>query len=120
MATGLASRGVRSTNSAIPTVVAGITRDIATLDSAIASMRSVMGPTAAAADSARALLGASRRAIDDLSHSVQGHDANIARIIANLDTTSALLQDFVRQVEAKPARLLTGVKPSPEYKRPLH
>jgi ABC-type transporter Mla subunit MlaD len=120
VAAGLASRGVRSTNTAIPVVVAGITRDIATLDSAIASLRTAMGPTAATADSARALLGASRRAIDDLSHSVQGHDANIGRIIANLDTTSALLQDFVRQIEAKPARLLTGVKPPPQFHKTIH
>ena len=120
MAAGLAAHGVRSTNTAIPVVVAGISRDIATLDSAIASLRGVMGPTAATADSARALLGASRRAIDQLSGSVQGHDANIARIIANLDTTSALLQDFVRQIEAKPTRLLTGVSPAPKFNRPIH
>jgi ABC-type transporter Mla subunit MlaD len=120
MATGLAARGVRSTDAAIPVLVAGISHDIATLDSTIAALRGVMGPTAATADSARALLGASRRAIDDLSHSVQGHDANVAHIIANLDTTTALLQDFVRQVEAKPSRLLTGVKPSPQYNHPLH
>lgn len=120
MAAGLASRGVRSTDTAIPVLVAGISHDIATLDSAIASLRTVMGPTAATADSARALLGASRRAIDDLSHSVQGHDANIGRIIANLDTTSALLQDFVRQIEAKPMRLITGVTPSPKFNRAIH
>jgi ABC-type transporter Mla subunit MlaD len=120
IAAGLASRGVRSTDTAIPVLVAGISHDIATLDSAIGSLRSVMGPTAATADSARALLGASRRAVDDLSRSVQGHDANIGRIIANLDTTSALLQDFVRQIEARPTRLLTGVTPSPQYQRPIH
>jgi ABC-type transporter Mla subunit MlaD len=120
IAAGLASRGVRSTDTAIPVLVAGISHDIATLDSAIASLRTVMGPTAATADSARALLGASRRAIDDLSHSVQGHDANIGRIIANLDTTSALLQDFVRQIEAKPMRLLTGVTPAPKFNRAIH
>jgi ABC-type transporter Mla subunit MlaD len=120
IAAGLASRGVRSTDTAIPVLVAGISHDIATLDSAIGSLRAVMGPTAATADSARALLGASRRAVDDLSRSVQGHDANIARIIANLDTTSALLQDFVRQIEAKPVRLITGVTPSAQYQRPIH
>lgn len=120
MAAGLASRGVRSTDTAIPVLVAGITHDIATLDSAIASLRTVMGPTAATADSARALLGASRRAIDDLSRSVQGHDANIGHIIANLDTTSALLQDFVRQIEAKPMRLITGVTPPPKYNKAIH
>ena len=120
MAAGLASRGVRSTDKAIPVLVQGISHDIASLDSAIASLRSVMGPTAATADSARALLGASRRAIDDLSHSVQGHDANIGRIIANLDTTSALLQDFVRQIEAKPLRLITGVSPAPKYNHAIH
>jgi ABC-type transporter Mla subunit MlaD len=120
IAAGLASRGVRSTDTAIPVLVAGISHDIATLDSAIASLRTVMGPTAATADSARALLGASRHAIDDLSRSVQGHDANIGRIIANLDTTSALLQDFVRQIEAKPMRLLTGVTPAPKFNRAIH
>jgi ABC-type transporter Mla subunit MlaD len=120
VAAGLAARGVRSTNTAIPNLAAGVARDIASLDSAITSVRGMLGPTTATADSARALLGSTRRAIDDLSHSVQGHDANIARIIANLDTTSALLQDFVRQIEAKPARLLTGVKPSPQFNRPVH
>ena len=120
MAAGLAARGVRSTNTAIPNLAAGIARDIASLDSAIASVRGMLGPTTATADSARALLGSTRRAIDDLSRSVQGHDANIAHVIANLDTTSALLQDFVRQIEAKPTRLLTGVKPPAQFNRPLH
>jgi phospholipid/cholesterol/gamma-HCH transport system substrate-binding protein len=120
MAAGLAARGVRSTNTAIPNLAAGVARDLASLDSAIASVRGMLGPTTATADSARALLGSTRRAIDDLSHSVQGHDANIARIIANLDTTSALLQDFVRQIEAKPTRLLTGVSPAPKFNRPIH
>ena len=120
MAAGLAARGVRSTNTAIPNLAAGVARDIASLDSAIASVRGMLGPTTATADSARALLGSTRRAIDDLSHSVQGHDANIARIIANLDTTSALLQDFVRQIEAKPTRLLTGVTPAPKFNHAVH
>lgn len=120
MAAGLAARGVRSTNTAIPTLAAGVMRDIASLDSAIASVRGMLGPTTATADSARALLGSTRRAIDDLSHSVQGHDANIGRIIANLDTTSALLQDFVRQIEAKPTRLLTGVTPAPKFNHATH
>jgi ABC-type transporter Mla subunit MlaD len=120
MAAGLAARGVRSTNTAIPNLAAGVARDIASLDSAIAGVRGMLGPTTATADSARALLGSTRRAIDDLSHSVQGHDANIARVIANLDTTSALLQDFVRQIEAKPTRLLTGVKPPAQFNRAVH
>ncbi len=120
MAAGLAARGVRSTNNAIPNLAAGIGRDLVSLDSAIASVRGMLGPTTATADSARALLGSTRRAIDDLSRSVQGHDANIGRIIANLDTTSALLQDFVRQIEAKPTRLLTGVTPAPKYNRAIH
>ena len=120
MAAGLAARGVRSTNTAIPSLAAGVARDIASLDSAIASVRGMLGPTTATADSARALLGSTRRAIDDLSHSVQGHDANIGRIIANLDTTSALLQDFVRQIEAKPTRLLTGVTPAPKFSKAVH
>jgi ABC-type transporter Mla subunit MlaD len=120
MAAGLAARGVRSTNTAIPNLAAGAARDIASLDSAIASVRGMLGPTTATADSARALLGSTRRAIDDLSRSVQGHDANVGRIIANLDTTSALLQDFVRQIEAKPTRILTGVTPPAKLNRPLH
>lgn len=120
MATGLAARSVRSTNTAIPNLAAGVAHDIATLDSAISSVRGMLGPTTATADSARALLGSTRRAIDDLSRSVQGHDANIAHVIANLDTTSALLEDFVRQIEAKPTRLLTGVKPAPKFSRAVH
>jgi ABC-type transporter Mla subunit MlaD len=120
MAAGLAARGVRSTNTAIPNLAAGVMRDIASLDSAIAGVRGMMAPTTATADSARALLGSTRRAIDDLSRSVQGHDANIGRIIANLDTTSALLQDFVRQIEAKPTPLLTGVTPAPKFNHATH
>ncbi len=117
---GVAARGVRTTDAAIPGLVSGVARDVASLDSAISGLRGLMSSTQSTTDSAQAVLGETRRAVAGLSQSVNRHDAEIAHIIANLDTTSALLQDFVRQVEAKPTRLLTGVKPAPQYQRPLH
>jgi hypothetical protein len=43
-------------------------------------------------------------------------DANepqLARTLASLDTSSALLQHFIKQVSDKPLRVLTGVAPMP-------
>jgi hypothetical protein len=39
-------------------------------------------------------------------------------VLANMDTTSVLLQNFVRQVSARPWTAFTGVKPPPGLEPP--
>jgi ABC-type transporter Mla subunit MlaD len=86
---------------------------LALADSMMRDMRTLAPTAKATADSLQALLGDSRRAIARLSRMADANEPQLTRTLASLDTSSALLQHFIKQVSAKPMRVLTGVAPMP-------
>ena len=101
----------RAMNRDVPALMASLQRDLATADTLMRELRRVSPAALAGMDSARVLLGDSRRLVADLGRILGDREPQLDRVLANLDTTSALLQHFVRQVSQKPTRVLTGVKP---------
>lgn len=113
-ATGAANATAGVAHSAAEQMVglAGDTRlRMATADSLMRDMRSLTPSAKATADSLQALMGDSRRAIAQMSRMVNASEPQLQHTLASLDTTSALLQHFMRQVSARPLRVLTGVEP---------
>lgn len=86
---------------------------LATADSLMRDMRTLAPSAKATADSLQGLLGDSRRAVSRLTHLADANEPQLTRTLASLDTSSAMLQHFIKQVSAKPTRMLTGVAPMP-------
>jgi ABC-type transporter Mla subunit MlaD len=110
--TAKATTGVATTAAEQLTLLAGDTRlRMATADSLMRDMRSLTPSARATADSLQTLMGDSRKAIVQMTRMVTANEPQLQRTLASLDTTSALLQHFMRQVSARPLRVLTGVEP---------
>jgi ABC-type transporter Mla subunit MlaD len=86
---------------------------LAMADSLMRDVRTLTPSARATADSLQALLGDSRRAVARLSRMADANEPQLTRTLASLDTSSALLQHFIKQVSARPMRVLTGVAPMP-------
>jgi ABC-type transporter Mla subunit MlaD len=115
-ATGAATATAGVANAAAQqlTVLATDTRSrLAMADSLMHDVRTLTPGAKATADSLQALLGDSRRAVARLTRMADANEPQLTRTLASLDTSSALLQHFIRQVSAKPLRVLTGVAPMP-------
>ena len=111
-ATGAATATTGVANSAAQqiTALAADTRArLATADSLMHDVRSLTPSARATADSLQALLGDSRRALVRLSRMADNNEPQLTRTLASLDTSSALLQHFIREISARPLRVLTGV-----------
>ncbi|MBI4410696.1 MAG: MCE family protein [Gemmatimonadetes bacterium] len=82
-----------------------LTEDLRTQVSTISPM------AVASIDTATMLLADSRRLVLDLNRLLAAREPEIGGILANLDSTTLLLHHFVRQVSARPWKMLTGVQP---------
>ena len=117
--TASATTGAATATAGVANVAAKQLTDLAvdtrarlsTADSLMRDMRTLAPGAKAAADSLQLLLGDSRRAVARLSKMADANEPQLTRTLASLDTSSALLQHFIKQVSAKPTRILTGVAP---------
>lgn len=110
----MATAGVANVAAQQFTTLATDTRArLALADSMMRDMRTLTPTAKATADSLQALLGDSRRAVARLARMADANEPQLTRTLASLDTSSALLQHFIKQVSAKPMRVLTGVAPMP-------
>lgn len=110
-----ATAGVANTAAEQLNVLAGDTRlRLATADSLMRDVRTLTPTAKATADSLQALLGDSRKAVARLTKLADANEPQLQHTLASLDTSSALLQHFMRQVSARPLRVITGVKPMTE------
>ncbi|HKJ93924.1 MAG TPA: hypothetical protein VJ957_12215, partial [Longimicrobiales bacterium] len=101
--------------SRLPTLMASLEDQLELAQGLTTDLRdhiNTMAPAATASiDSATLMLGDSRRLVHDMMDLLQSSRPRMEGILANMDTTSLLLQNFVRQVSARPWKALTGVKP---------
>lgn len=114
-AMGQANALVEHTAETLPRLLGAVQQQLAAAESLTADLRdhvNTLGPAAAASiDTATMLLSDSRRLVQDLNTLLNTSQPEMEGILANLDTTTILLQHFVRQVSQRPLRMLSGVKP---------
>lgn len=91
---------------------------LATADSLMRDVRTLTPSAKATADSLQGLLGDSRKTMARLVKMADTNEPQLTRTLASLDTSAALLQHFMRQVSARPYRVLTGVSELPSLKAP--
>jgi MlaD protein len=111
-------RSALATGRAMPALTASVTREMASADSLVrdarrltAAMATLVPEASAGIDSAQKAFAASRQLAGDASIALSARDAELARVLARMDTTTVLLNHFVRQVSRNPVRALTGVRP---------
>lgn len=112
-ATSMAQRMARSTNAELPKLFDNLQRDLAIMDSAMRELRTLTPAAIGGIDSAKAMLSDTRRLVGDMSRMVQRREPQFERVLSNLDTATALLNHFVREVSRRPARAITGVDAPP-------
>jgi ABC-type transporter Mla subunit MlaD len=116
-AMGHANLALGHATAALPTLLAGLERQLAAAEALTHDLHAQVGSLAPAAlasvDSAHQLLADSRRLIHDIHAAVLSTTPEIHEILAGLDTTTLLLNHFVRQVTERPWRIVTGVRPPP-------
>jgi ABC-type transporter Mla subunit MlaD len=81
------------------------------VDSTMRDIRAITPMTKSTTDSLHLLIADSKRTMSQLSRIMESNEPHLNRTLASLDTTTLLLQHFMREVSAKPTRLLTGVTP---------
>lgn len=109
-------RGATTATAAVPELVAGLRRELAVADSLLQAMRPLVPAAHASIDSANLLMADSRRTVNEMSRTMNMKLPEITRIVANLDTTTALLTHFSREISRRPLKVLTGVKATPPPK----
>ncbi len=107
----------QTTRDQLPILVTSLTRELALVDSTVREVRAVSPMSVAALDSVQRLVGDSRATLSRLNGLVDQHTPELSRMLASLDTTALLLQNFTRQVSEKPMRALTGVSLPPDFRR---
>jgi ABC-type transporter Mla subunit MlaD len=109
-----ANQTMAVTSSHLPGLLAGIQQELTAAHELTNDLRTQLGvitPAAVASiDSAQHLLGDSRRLVQQIDELLREQRPELAGILANLDTTTMLLQNFMWQVSERPWRVFTGVK----------
>ena len=108
---------VAGANSALPLLVGGLDRELAAVEALTRSMDAEfarLGPSAATSlDTLVSLLSDSRELVQRLSHLTATTTPQVAGIMARLDSTSATLDEFTRQLSERPMGVLfRGVRPA--------
>lgn len=121
--TGVMNRSLLTTQAAIPPVINDLRIQLAAAEALTQDLRThlnTLGPSAVAGiDSATALLADSRQMVQRMNGIMGTSEQEIHSILANLDTTSVLVQTLVRQLSDRPLRtIMGGVRPAPPYSRP--
>ncbi len=105
------------TRDQLPMLIKSLNTELALVDTTIRRVSDVSPAAMAALDSVRRLVGDSRVTMARLNTLVDRHEPAVTSVMASLDTTSLLLQNFVRQLSEKPLRALTGVSVPKELQR---
>jgi ABC-type transporter Mla subunit MlaD len=118
LTTASVNRTVASTQAALPGLLEGFRMQLAATQALTGDVRANLNTITPAAiagiDSATALLADSRVAVQEVTSMVQRSEANIAGILANLDTTTVMVQTLVGQFSDRPLWvLLTGARREP-------
>lgn len=112
---GAAGGMIASTSSDIPALLRELRQELLLAQQLTEDMRLHMGAlvptTIATIDSTQALLSESRLLLRRLDTTIAEQTPAIASIIANLDTTTMLLEHVSRQVAQRPLSVLRGWQP---------
>ena len=100
-----------TTQALLPQVTASLEQRLVTADSLMRELRAITPHAIASMDSAQAIISDTRRLVASVDRSLEARDPQIGRVLANLDTTTAVLNHFVREVTRRPGRLVSGVQP---------
>jgi ABC-type transporter Mla subunit MlaD len=112
-----ANRLAGTTQEMLPRVTASLEQRLATADSLMRELRAITPHAVASMDSAQAIISDTRRLVASVDRSLEARDPQIGRVLANLDTTTAVLNHFVREVTRRPGRLVSGVQPPLRFDR---
>lgn len=117
LAVAVAHRTLVETASVIPPLVRSLEEQLVATRSLTADLQSQVNAISPAAlatiDSVTLLLSDSRRLVHDLQTTLTTTTPDMLEIIAQLDTSSILLSNFMWQVTRRPWKALTGVNPPP-------
>lgn len=116
-AVAAANRTLLETAAVIPPLVRGLETQLAAthlLTTDLQKQVNAVSPAALATiDSVTGLLSDSRRLVQDLTTTLASTTPDMVDIVAQLDTTSTLMTNFMWQVTQSPWKAFTGVKPPP-------
>ena len=112
---GAAGGMITGTSAEIPALMEELRRELVLAQQLTEEMRVHLGAmvpaTVATIDSTQRLLSDSRALVQRLDSTIAGQTPAIASILANLDTTTMLLEHVSRQVAYRPLSVLRGWRP---------
>jgi len=112
---GAAGGMIAGTSAEIPALMEELRRELVLAQQLTEEMRVHLGTmvpaTVATIDSTQRLLSDSRALVQRLDSTIAGQTPAIASILANLDTTTMLLEHVSRQVAYRPLSVLRGWQP---------
>lgn len=112
---GAAGGMIAGTSEQVPALLTELQRELVLAQQLTTEMRehmqSLVPTTVATIDSTQALLAESRALLRRLDSTIETQTPTIASILANLDTTTLLLEHVSRQVAHRPLSVLRGWQP---------
>ena len=112
-------------HSEVPPLMRSVRAELAVADALLQEVRMLtrevrgITPAAIAAiDTVSRLLAETRGLVGQVNGVVVRREPEIARVLANLDTTTVVLNHFVRELTSRPYRVFRGVEPPPNMRRP--
>ncbi|HEX6641612.1 MAG TPA: MlaD family protein [Thermoanaerobaculia bacterium] len=112
---GAASGMIAGTSAEVPLLIQELRRELVLAQQLTEDMRThlaaMVPATVATIDSTQRLLSDSRKLVARLDSTIAGQTPALASILANLDTTTMLLEHVSRQVAYRPLSVLRGWRP---------
>jgi ABC-type transporter Mla subunit MlaD len=115
LTTSTATQTMVATTAQMAPLLATVQQQLIAAGELTQDMRGHLGALTPAAvatiDSVQGLMSDSRRLLGDVNRMMVAREPEMAGIVANLDSITALLHHTARQVSARPYRVFTGVAP---------
>lgn len=112
---GTANQTLATTSVQVTPLLQGVQAELALAQGLTADLRGHLNTltpaTVATIDSVQRLMGDSRRMLGDVNRMLVEREPELTAILASLDSTTALVHNFTREVSDRPWKLFTGVTP---------
>ncbi len=119
---GRLDQTIDAAEGGVPEVIANLNRSILAAEELTAKVDAELGVTTpalrASLDSASAVIGDARRLINDAERMIETTSPKADKVLANLDSTTFMLNHFITRISQRPLRLFTGVGPPPRRPAP--
>lgn len=119
---GRLDRTIVAAETEVPEILVNLNRSVTAAEELTRRVEGELDATTpslrASLDSASVVIGDARRLLREAEHLLETTQPRTEQVLANLDSTTYMLNHFINRISERPLRVFTGVGPAPARMRP--